>query len=325
MKRFRLKLQVVSSALIVLITLAGALAADVPGVTHIPDVIYGRSYDTALTMHIYQPTQNANHIGVIVVVSGGWISAASPDAKQIVNTFIAPFAAQGYTVFAVSHGSQPKYTIPEILPQISRAVRFIRVHAKEYQVDPERLCITGGSAGGHLSLMQAYHPVPPDMKSGDPVDHEKADVFAVAVFFPPTDFLNYGKPGQIAWKTTLSWLLPPFDFQSVDPKTKQFVLITDEARREEIGKEISPITYVRAGVPATMLIHGDADSIVPYQQAEILVAKLKEANVPVKLITKPGKNHGWPNIGEDVSDMADFFAAQTGASSTKPSANASQP
>ncbi len=259
-------------------------------------------------MHIYQPTHNANHIGVIVVVSGGWVSAANPDAKPIVNTFINPFTARGFTVFAVSHGSQPKYTIPEILPQISRAVRFIRAHAKDYQVDADHLCITGGSGtGGHLSLMQAYHPVPPDEKSADPIDHEKADVFAVAVFFPPTDFLNYGKPGQIAWKTTLSWILPPFDFQSVDPKTHQFVLITDEARREEIGKAISPITYVRPGVPPTLLIHGDADAIVPYQQAEILVAKLKEANVPVQLITKPGKNHGWPNIGERCAGDGGLF------------------
>ena len=310
---------------ITIVLLSSIAFAGPEGAIHIPDVIYGRSYDTALTMHIYQPTQNANHLGVILVVSGGWVSAANPDNKPLVNTFITPFVSKGFTVFAVSHGSQPKYTIPEILPQISRAVRFIRAHAKDYQVDPDRLCISGGSAGGHLSLMQAYHPVPPDMKSADPIDHEKADVFAVGVFFPPTDFLNYGATGEIAWKTKLGWLLPPFDFQSVDPKTHQFVLITDEAKRAEIGKEISPITYVRPGVPPTLLIHGDADAIVPYQQSEILVAKLKEANVPVKLITKPGKNHGWPDIGSDVPSIVDFFADQTASAAAAPSASPAKP
>jgi acetyl esterase/lipase len=208
---------------------------------------------------------------------------------------------------------------------ISRAVRFIRYHARDYNIDPNHLCICGGSAGGHLSLMQAYDPIPPDLKSADPIDHESAGVFAVAVFFPPADFLYYGQPGEIAWKKKLAWLLPPFDFQETDPKTKQFILITDEAKREEIGRAISPITYVHPGVPATLLIHGDADALVPYQQSQILLAKLKDAKVEARLVTKPGKNHGWPNIQADVATMADFFAAQTAATSTKPTTNPSQP
>ena len=105
---------------------------------------------------------------------------------------------RGYTVFAVVHGSQPRYTIPEIVADMNRAVRFIRYHAADYHIDPDRIGITGGSAGGHLSLMQgtAGDKGNPDAK--DPIDRTSSRVQAVACFFPPTDFLNYGKPGENA-------------------------------------------------------------------------------------------------------------------------------
>src|SRR5262249_7034975 len=88
------------------------------------DVIYGRKYGTALTMDIFTPKKDANSIGLIFVVSGGWFSA-----HEAINVgFISEFLKRGYTVFAVVHGSQPKFTIPEILTDMNRAVRFIRFH-----------------------------------------------------------------------------------------------------------------------------------------------------------------------------------------------------
>ena len=111
---------------------------------------------------------------------------------------IASFSKRGYTVFAVVHGSQPRYTIPEVVADMNRAVRFIRYHAERLKIDPDRIGITGGSAGGHLSLMQgtAGNRGQPDAK--DPIDRTSSRVQAVACFFPPTDFLNYGKPGENA-------------------------------------------------------------------------------------------------------------------------------
>src|SRR6266446_6502332 len=112
-----------------------------------------------LTMDVFVPKQNANGVGIVHVVSGGWFS--SHDAVNA--TVYREFLNRGYTVFAVVHGSQPKFTIPEILEDMHRALRFIRAHAKDYHIDPERLGITGGSAGGHLSLMQGVAG-----KEGDP-------------------------------------------------------------------------------------------------------------------------------------------------------------
>jgi len=108
------------------------------------DVIYGRKFGVALTMDVFAPKAKHNDRAVIVVVSGGWFS--TPEA--ISPLFMMEYLKRGYTVFAVVHGSQPKFTIPEILEDMHRAVRYIRSHAGDYHIDPERIGITGVSAGG---------------------------------------------------------------------------------------------------------------------------------------------------------------------------------
>src|SRR5262249_32142660 len=145
--------------------------------------------------------------------------------------FLDELLRRGYTVFAVVHGSQPKYTIPEILPDMHRAVRFIRHHARDYHIDPDRIGIAGGSAGGRLSMMQATAGTSGDPGATDPIDRESSRVQAVGCFFPPTDFLNYGKPGEIALGCgTLKGFKAPFDFREIDRANGSFVPITDVAR-----------------------------------------------------------------------------------------------
>src|SRR4029453_1827996 len=181
--------------------------------------------------------EKANGKGIIFCVSGGWVS----DKIMMNPAFAQPFLDRGYTVFAVLHGSQPKFTIPEVLEDMHRAVRFIRHNAKKYNVDPEKLGIAGGSAGGHLSLMQGTAPKAGDAKASDPIDRESSKVAAVACFFPPTDFLNYGEPGNVALGGgTLKAFRPPFDFWERDKETNKLVVIADEERRKAIGKSISP-------------------------------------------------------------------------------------
>jgi len=92
------------------------------------DVIYGRKFGTALTMDVFKPKEHGNSIGIVQVISGGWFS--SHDNIGPHPGFIA-LVERGYTVFAVVHGSQPKFTIPEAVADMNRAVRFIRFHAKD--------------------------------------------------------------------------------------------------------------------------------------------------------------------------------------------------
>ncbi len=290
--------------LVLLLLFAGTVSAQDAKFDRTEDVIYGRKFGTALTMDVFTPKEKPNGAGVIFCVSGGWFSShdnVNPGSYQ-------PFLKRGYVVFAVVHGSQPKFTIPEVLDDMHRAVRYIRHHAKTYGVDPERLGITGGSAGGHLSLMQGCASKPGDPKAKDPVDRESSKVAAVACFFPPTDFLNYGKEGEISLGNgILAGFRPPFDFKQVDPKTKALVSITDEKKREEIGRAISPVYHVSKDSAPALIAHGDKDYLVPLQQAERMIDKLKAAKVPCKLVVKPGAGHGWAGMDKEMTQFADWF------------------
>lgn len=286
------------------LALAAPAAAQPLNATRTDDVIYGRKHGLAMTMDVFTPKEKANGKGVVWCVSGGWFSAKPPGDPSLIREFID----RGYTVFAVVHGSQPKFTIPEVLDDMHRAVRFIKANAKKYNVDPDKLGISGGSAGGHLSLMQGNAPKPGNPKAADPVERESSRVAAVACFYPPTDFLNYGKEGEVALGDgTLKNFRPPFDFWEREKGTNKLVVIADEERRKEIGRQISPAYHVSKESPPTLITHGDADLLVPIQQAELIGAKYKEAGVPFELVVKKGAAHGWKGLDKDVAAFADWF------------------
>jgi acetyl esterase/lipase len=288
-----------------------ASSAEGPDYDRKQDVVYGRKHGMALTLDIFSPKEKANGLGLIFVVSGGWFS--NHDAIPV--PYLEPFLRRGYTVFAVCHGSQPRFTIPEMIDDLNRAVRFIRHGAKDYKIDPERLGIFGESAGGHLSMIQATCGDLGKPNPIDPIGRTSSRVQAVAAFFPPTDFLNYGRPGEIALgRGALASFRAPFEFTEFDFKQHIYVPITDEDRRHEIGRRISPINHVSSDDPPTLLIHGDADTLVPIQQSESMAAKLKASGVEVKLVTKHGAQHGWADIVKDYATMADWFDAHLKAS-----------
>ncbi len=268
------------------------------------DVIYGRKFGTALTMDVFTPTKNANGAAVVLCISGGWIS----NHDQIQPLFVTEFIKRGYTVFAVVHGSQPKFTIPECVADINRSVRYIRTHASDFKIDPQRIGISGASAGGHLSLMLGCAGDEGDPKAKDPVERASSRVQAVACFFPPTDFLNYGKPGVKSLGTEAEHKFkPPFDFHVQDPATKLFKPV-DLETREKIVKEMSPIYHVTKDDAPTLIIHGDADNLVPLQQSEVIIEKLTEAGVPAQLVVKKGAGHGWASIlFDDSRTITDWF------------------
>ena len=240
------------------------------------DVIYGRKFGTALTLDVFQPPK-PNGCAILFMVSGGFFSSHEAiNAKSY-----APFLDRGYTVFAVVHGSQPKFAVPEITQDIHRAVRFIRHNAAKYGVNAEKFGITGGSAGGHLSLTMGTQGGPGKADAKDPVDRESSAVQAVACFFPPTDFLNYGQPGEDAVGVgILKDFKPAFGPRSDTAENRQ-----------ALGREISPIYFISSNMPPTLIIHGDADKLVPIQQAESFVKRAQEAGATAKLIVKPGKGH----------------------------------
>ena len=283
---------------------APAVAQPIVNASRTDDVVYGRKFGLAMTMDVFTPNKKVNGKGVIFCVSGGWNSGKLPANVPMIGELID----RGYTVFAVVHGSQPKFTIPEILEDMHRAVRFIKANARRFNINPDLLGISGASAGGHLSLMQGNAPKDGDPKAIDPVERESSKVAAVACFFPPTDFLNYGKEGEVALGDgTLKGFRPPFDFWEREKGTNKLVVIEDADRRKAIGKAISPASHVSKSSAPTLIVHGDADPLVPIQQAELIGAKYKEAGVPFELVVKKGEPHGWKGIEKDVVTFADWF------------------
>lgn len=256
------------------------------------DVVYGRKFGTALTLDVFQP-EKQNGAGIIFMVSGGFFSS-----HEAINPgFYKPLLERGYTVFAVVHGSQPRFIIPEIIGDVHRATRFIRHNASKYGVDPNKLGVTGGSAGGHLSLILGTQGAPGNAEAKNPIDRESSAVQAVACFYPPTDFANWGAPGDdgVGFGTTIKFK-PAFGPRS------------DTAEgRQALSKEISPIHFVRSNMPPILIVHGDADKLVPIYQAQIFEKRVREAGSPIKIIVKPGEDHGWKGMDQDMRVFADWF------------------
>jgi acetyl esterase/lipase len=289
----------------------GGISVGGPAYDRKEDVIYGRKDGMALTLDVITPKEKRNGVGLVLMMSGGWISAHEMIVPQSIEGFMGELISREYTVFAVVHGSQPRYTIPDAVSDVNRAVRFIKFHAKEYGIDPDRLGVYGGSAGGHLSCMMGAAPLAEDAKSADPVNRVSSKVAAVAAFFPPTDFLNYGKEGENAiGRGVLSPFKAAFDFRKIDAKTGRYVQITDEKEIERITEEVSPIYHVDKDDAPTLIIHGDADTLVPIQQAKTFLDNLKEAGVETKLVVVPGGGHGFTDLPKHMKTIGDWFDLQ---------------
>lgn len=266
----------------------------------VEDVVYGYKDGLALTFDVITPVENAKGLGVILVSSGSWKSSKSnipgeDEARRKREHWIQGLLRGGYTVFLMRHGSGTRYHVPEMVTDIRRGVRFVRAHAAEYGVDPNRLGITSGSSGGHLSLMVGLTGDDGKPDSKDPIERVSSRTQAVVAWFPPTDLINFGK--EAGYKN-IEKLRPNFFadmFGKVDDLEAQL-------------KNVSPIEQVSSDDPPVLLIHGDRDLTVPLQQSEVFKTKYEAANLPVKLIVHPKGGHSyWPGIMDDYPAVWEWF------------------
>lgn len=275
--------------ILALALLVSSLSASVE---RIQDIIYHKTEGVALTMDVFIP-EKPNGAAVIKIVSGGWKSSHD----RIHDEYSAPYTDSGYTVFAVVHGSQPRYKVRDIMGFMHRAVRFIRFNADQWNIDPDRIAVTGASAGGHLSLILATKGGPGDPEAKDPIDRASSAVQAAAVFYPPTDYRNWAEPGDMAVGVgkQARWQ-PAFGGESETAKG-----------REELGFAMSSIYHISKTTAPVYIIHGDMDPVVPLFQAESFGKVANKHGVPFELVVKAGAKHGWKNKVEDEPQFVAWF------------------
>ena len=290
---FRLLLRVVLALILLALLLSGVgWWYFHPDFSLTPGIVYTRRNGKDLTLDVVKPAHPSGSC-ILVMVSGRWKS----DPKKFQPWMASSFLRHGHTLVAVSHLSQPEASVQEIVEDVQYAARFVRHHAKEHGIDPNRIGVLGGSSGGHLSLMLATRGGPGDPKALDPVNRESSVVQAATVFYPVTDLINLGLSTE-----NLGDGGPPKSFRNAfGPKG------ADLSTWKVIGHDLSPIFHVTQALPPIFIAHGDADTLVPLDQSTRFRQKAVQLGREVLLIVRPGEKHGWPTMLWDAHLFADWM------------------
>lgn len=290
--------------------------ADDPPYEQHENIVYGETDGIGLIMDVFVPTEQKNGLGIIDVASGGWSSDRGKINDHKRAQMFDILCARGYVVFAVRPGSSSKFSAPEMVDHLKLAIRWVKHHAEEYGIDPDSLAMSGASAGGHLTCLTCATPENGDPDAKDPLNRYDTRVKAAVAFFPPTDFLDYGgREFKITASGRLGRMMGRLLFaEGIAEKTEEEI----KAQLEKV----SPARLVTSDFPPILLIHGDADLLVPLQQSQTMLKVLKENGIEAKLIVKPGGGHPWPTIHEEVAIAADWIDEHLGAASPQESAAA---
>lgn len=260
--------------LLVLVLLAGSISIKAQERVD-RNVIYGMYSGLALLMDVYHPQEPNGH-GIVFISGSGWTRQLSLDAVPLTRTgqeaiYAVPLAEAGYTVFNINHRAAPRFRHPAPLEDAQRAVRYIRHHAGEFGIDPGRIGAMGGSSGAHLAGLLGVMDGDGDPNDPSPVNRESAKVQAVVARAAPMDLRGA-------------------------PQAPLFGLSSGAGREGSVEhdmlKDASPIMYVSDDDPPFLLIHGDADPIVPFKVSVEMHAALRAAGVEAEVLRIPGGGHG---------------------------------
>ncbi|PYR14497.1 MAG: alpha/beta hydrolase [Acidobacteria bacterium] len=273
-----------SLAVVVLLALIASAAAQTPpnvqstvalfqNVRTVANVVYLRANGWEGKLDVYaQRTQTSTPV-VIYIHGGGWVRGTKDGSVLSA----LPYLAMGYSVVNVEYRLADVSLAPAAIEDCRCALRWVVGHAKDYNFDVGRIVIAGASAGGHLALTTGMIPTSAGF---DRICQEQGEprIAAIVDFFGITDVADLldgpnKKPFPETWPYTVQWL-------------------GNQANRDAVAKAASPLTYVRAGVPPTIAIHGDADPLVPYAHSTRLNDALQKAGVAHELVTVPGGGHG---------------------------------
>ena len=254
-----------------LLSMLVSLPALAEEVTITPDVVYGHKFGLATTFDVYRPAENANGAAALFMVSGGWYSRWSP--PESLKARFKPLTDKGFTVLAVRHGSSPKFSIPEAVADVRRAVRYVRTHHERFGIDPDRIGVFGASAGGHLSLMLGTAADEGNPAADDPVERASTKVQAVVAWVAPTDLeiMVWDAPNRL-------------------PAYLRFPALDLELAK---ARQVSPLAHVTDDDAPALLVVGDRDELVPMSHSENIHKAFEKAGVESKLVVLEGAGHGF--------------------------------
>ena len=233
-----------------------------PNVTYLTANNYESKLDLYLTRNESSPAPT-----LIYIHGGGWTGGS----KEGSILQAVPYLEMGWSVVNVEYRLARVSQAPAAVEDCLCALRWVIRNAKQYNIDPTRLVVTGHSAGGHLSLTTGMIPASAGLDRVCP-GAEDLKVAAIINWYGITDV--------------------PDILEGPNMKTYAVVWLGSFENRKEIGWRVSPLKYVRPGLPPILTIHGDADPTVPYTHATRLQEALNKADVPNQLVTIPGGKHG---------------------------------
>lgn len=226
------------------------------------DIEFAKPGGVSLTLDAFTPDGEGPFPTAILVHGGGWTKG---DKTTFIKPLFEPLSEAKFTWFTINYRLAPQHRWPACLDDVESAIRWVRTHAKEYKVDVNRITLIGESAGGHLVALAGTRA------KGDTA------VTTVVPFYAPTDLAKRVESGY-----------------PVGPGLTGLLGITDEKSEENLKalRDISPIQFLHANMPPYLLIHGDKDDKVPYEQSPRFQEKMKGLGNSCDLITIPGGTHG---------------------------------
>lgn len=238
------------------------------------DLAYVSNGHERQKLDLYLPKDGTN-LPLIINIHGGAFKMGSKEQGVPLE-----YLAQGHAVASINYRLSQHAKFPAQLEDGKTAVRWLRAHASEYRLDPNRFAAWGGSAGGHLAAMLGTTGDTKEFDVGANLD-QSSRVQAVVDYFGPTDFLQMD-----------AHRLP--SSMTHDPANSPESELIGGAIQENKDKaaKANPITYVTPGDPPFLICHGDKDPLVPHHQSELLEVALKKAGVPVAFYTVKGAGHG---------------------------------
>lgn len=253
-------------------------------------VVFGSGGTTELRLDLAVPKEGEGPFPAIVCLhGGGWIGGE----RQKMRGTIEVLARRGYVAISPDYRLAPQDRFPAQIEDCKAAVRWLRANAEKYHINPQRIGAFGFSAGAHLACLLGVTSKDDGLEGNGGNAEQSSAVQAVVSFFGPTDFT------QPVWsKEVREQHLVPF-------------LGGTATEKPDVYRRASPLTYAGQNAPPFLLLHGTADEIVPIQQSEALVKKLREADVSARLIRVDGEGHGWgwsrENRLRGIARMMDFF------------------